>query len=354
MARYRLLVFLIVAGFAALSSLAQTKTSAKATAKAAPKPRIVPAEEIRWGGSRDATPRGSRVAILYGNPDASSGGHFVMRVKASDGASVGPQWHASDVHLTVLQGSIVFGEGAAFDERKARTLGPGGYVLVPRGLRYTVQVRGESEYQIQGNAPLKTYVVKAAPVAAAKVSPEEQKQKAEFDAAMAAYNQAFQARDQAALQGPVKKEFERIAGGGGRYAAQAREFLSTRLAPEIRTASGCPAIPALRDPGWVVQDLKPGDVVATGLLEPKLTWMHCPAPQFPHSARAVAKPGVVRLAVTLDESGNVTNVKARGGLYPPGYLEAAMAAVHLWKTNPPRVKSIPVRTEISLDIPYND
>jgi TonB family protein len=66
----------------------------------------------------------------------------------------------------------------------------------------------------------------------------------------------------------------------------------------------------------------------------------------------MARTGAVKLAVTVDENGNVVSVKTRGGMAPPGYLDAATSAVRLWKTNPPRAKGMPVRTEVSVDIPY--
>jgi TonB family protein len=108
----------------------------------------------------------------------------------------------------------------------------------------------------------------------------------------------------------------------------------------------------LKDRGWVVQESRPGDVIATGLLDQKLLWVHCPMPVFPKAT--TARAGTVKLAVTVDENGSVANVKMRGGMAPSGYLEAATAAVRQWKTNPPRSKGMPVRTEISVDIPYSE
>lgn len=333
---------------------AQAKQSTKKTQ--APKVRpaqVVAPEQMRWGTYKQATPAGSKVAILYGNPDAGGGGPFVLRVKASDGASVGPLWHSADLHITVLRGAVVFSEGTTPDERKAQHLGPGTYVEVPKRLRYSVVVKGETEYQLQGNAPLKTFPVAATPPTAAALAAEEKRQKGEFDAAVAAFNKASQANNPAALQAS-RKEFERIARGGGRYSSAAQGYLTTRFPVEAVQQGPCPVIPALKDRGWVVQTLKPGDVVATGLLDQKLAWTACPAPRFPERAKSsTQRPGTIKMAVTVDEGGNVVNVKLRGGISPPGYYEAAAAAVRLWRTNPPRASGMPVRTEVSLDIPFS-
>jgi TonB family protein len=337
-------------------------TSAWVTAQSPPKvvrsPQVVPPDEMKWGTYKQATPAGAKVAILYGNPENVGGGPFVIRVRAADGASVGPQWHSVDLHITVLQGHLLFGEGNPFDESKAQQLNPGSYIQVPRGLPYTIMAKGETEYQVQGNAVLRTYAVPApAPVAApSPAAPtEEQRQKTEFDAAVAAFTRASRANDQTALQGPVRREFERIARGGGRYAGSAQEYLSTRFAPGVAMvqAGGCPVIPALKDRGWIVQEPKAGDVVATGLLDNRLVWTNCPTPRFPDLARTTAsRPTTLKLAVTLDERGSVVTVKLRGGIAPPGFYEAAEAAVRQWKTNPPRAKGVAVRTEVSVDIPF--
>lgn len=328
---------------------AQSKSSAPRVRA----PKVIAAEDMSWGTYRQAVPEGANVALLYGDPEAVSGGPFVMRVKVKDGAAAGPQWHTSDLHITVLQGSLTFAEGATHEEQNAQRLGPGGYILVPRGVRYSLLAKGEAVYQIQANGPLKTYIVKTVPRTVATPPPvpaEEQRQKAEFDGAVGAFNQGSQSKNQAALQSS-RREFERIARGGGRYASSAQEFLNSRFPVEVIHPGACPTIPALKERGWIVQESRPGDVIATGLLDQKLAWTACPMPVFPKSA--TARTGMVKLAVTVDENGNVVNVKTRGGIAPPGYLDAAAAAVRLWKTNPPRANGKPVRTEVSIDIPYS-
>lgn len=346
-----------------MGALLLTSALGTANAQSPPKvvrsPQVVPPDEMKWGTYKQATPAGSKVAILYGNPENVGGGPFVMRVRAADGSSVGPQWHSVDLHITVLQGTLAFGEGNVYDESKAQRLNPGSYIQVPRGSPYTLVARGETEYQVQGNAVLRTYAVAPpAPVTAAQppaVSTEEQKQKTEFDAAVAAFTRASRASDQSALQGSVRREFERIARGGGRYATSAQEYLTTRFGqtPALVQSGACPVIPALKDRGWIVQEPKAGDVVATGLLDNRLVWTNCPTPRFPDLARTTTpRPTTLKLAVTLDEAGRVVTVKLRGGIAPPGYYEAAEAAVRQWKTNPPRAKGVAVRTEVSVDIPF--
>lgn len=314
-------------------------------------------EAMQWGGTRTALPANGLIAVLSGNPDLTK--PYALRVKVPDGIAEGPHWHGTDVQITVLQGTLLFGVGSAFDETKLQKLGPGSFVNIPAGLRHFEASHGETVYQMQGTGPLRTFTprVTARPaLTSTAAAAEAQRQRAEFDAAVVAFNRAVDTQDRSALNTTVRQEFDRIARGGGPYAPTARDYVNNRIPAELVfvTRGPCPAIGRAADVGWVVQDVKPGDVVAPALLDQKLEWTACAWPEFPpRAAGAAAKSGVVRLSVTLNERGAVMSVSARGGLYPPGVYESAAAAVRGWRTNPPRAKGQPVKTEVSVDIPFS-
>jgi len=345
----------------------------------------VAAEEVEWGEAGPAIPAAQYVALLFGRPDVPR--PYILQAKALKGSAAAPHWHTTDIHITVIEGTLVFGVGDSYDETKAQKLGPGSYVLVPAGIRHYETFPGDTVYQLQGNGPLRTFYVrgvrlidggpstepeeptllKAPEKAAAKPAPkppapvsapvpevsEALRAKQEFEAAVAAFAQAVQAKDRDALANRVRPAFERIAGGGGPYAPAARNYLESRIPAELAYRGPCPAIGRPGNVGWVVQEVKPGDVVAPELLDRRLEWTSCNWPEFPpRPASAPARSGVVRLTVTLNETGNVVTVKARGGLYPPGVLEAAAVAVRTWRTNALRARGVPVRTEVSVDIPF--
>lgn len=312
-------------------------------------------EEMRWESTGSSFPPGSRLAILAGNPGRPVA--YAVRIKVLQATTDGPHWHGTDIQITVLQGTLLLGVGDTLDESKFQKFGPGSFLLVPAGLRHFMAFPGEAEYQVQGTGPLRTYVVRAEPpptLTKAAPAPDPAKMKAEFDAAINAFNQAVQAKDRAALSGPVRMELDRIARAGGPHAAAASDYLSTRLPVElakVTPAGTCPPIAKSADVGWVVQEIKPGDVVASAFLERRLEWASCAWPDFPALS---GRSGLVRLTILVNESGSVIGVKARGGVYPPGVLEAAISAIRNWKTNPPRAQNVPVKTEISVDIPFGN
>lgn len=337
-------------------SPAPSKAPVKAPAKRPPRgPEILTPETLRWGALRASLPEVSQWAPLSGNPDAL-GRPYAIRLRAADRGTAGPHWHTTDVQFTVIQGTLLLGVGDTFDESKLQKFGPGSYLLIPAGLRHFLGFQGETVYQMQGIGPLKTLKVKSTRPAALAAAPvvDTQKFKAEFDAAVAAFNQAVQTKDRNALNNQVRQEFDRIARGSGPYAAAARDYLNARIPAELVQRGPCPAIARPANVGWVVQDVKPGDTVAPALLDQKLEWLSCAWPEFPpRPASGPVRSGVVRLTLTINETGNVISTAARGGVYPPGVFEAAAAAVRAWRSNPPRAKGHAVRTEVSVDIPYS-
>jgi TonB family protein len=59
------------------------------------------------------------------------------------------------------------------------------------------------------------------------------------------------------------------------------------------------------------------------------------------------------LTLTVDENGNVLDVKPRGRSDVYGFADAAVQAAQGWKTNPPRAQSKRVRTQFSVDVPFS-
>jgi uncharacterized RmlC-like cupin family protein len=92
-----------------------------------------------------------KVAHVYGDP--SHPGLFVQRMQMPAGAKTPPHWHDQDELITVLSGSIFMGEGDTLDEAKARTVGPGGLVVIPARMHHFGGSRGGAVLQVQGIGP---------------------------------------------------------------------------------------------------------------------------------------------------------------------------------------------------------
>lgn len=105
------------------------------------------------------TPMSQDVQILYGDPEAA-GKPFVIRIRELPGGAIPPHRHPVDEHITVVEGSILFGLGDDADPKNARELKAGDYAFIPAGTTmfgYTpnaaiVQVHGVGPFHIHWRA----------------------------------------------------------------------------------------------------------------------------------------------------------------------------------------------------------
>lgn len=105
------------------------------------------------------TPMSQDVQVLYGDPEAV-GKPFVIRIRELPGGAIPPHRHPVDEHITVVEGSILFGLGDDADPKNARELKAGDYAFIPAGTTmfgYTpnaaiVQVHGVGPFHIHWRA----------------------------------------------------------------------------------------------------------------------------------------------------------------------------------------------------------
>ncbi len=192
---------------------------------------------------------------------------------------------------------------------------------------------------------------------------ESRAAKAKLEAAEAArfselvdhFKQAVEARDNNALKTRVLGEFQKLAQAGGPKAAEAAKYATVLVPAAIRDTAPWPVIGCPASPGGLSPSIKPGDLVACGLLDPpKVQWTQFSWPDFPGRARQAGQAkGIAMLSVTVDENGDVIDAKPRGKADAYGFSDTAAAAAHQWKTNPPRVQGKRVKTEFSVDVLFN-
>jgi quercetin dioxygenase-like cupin family protein len=152
-------VFLIGA-VCALSSFvlaAEEKESAKESSKSDSKTaatvehKIVTPSEMSWGDAPPGLPPGAKMAVLDGNPGKK--GSFTVRLQAPDGYKVPPHTHPTTERVTVISGTFHLGMGDKFDEATARELSPGGFAVLPAGMKHFGWMTGETIVQIQSEGP---------------------------------------------------------------------------------------------------------------------------------------------------------------------------------------------------------
>jgi quercetin dioxygenase-like cupin family protein len=112
--------------------------------------KLFTADSIKWKEA-PSLPKGAMIAVLEGDP--AKAGLFVMRVKLPDGCRIMPHTHPRPERVTVLAGTLYFGMGATFDEKKGKAMPAGSFGRWPAGMKHFGWVKGETVLQLHGEGP---------------------------------------------------------------------------------------------------------------------------------------------------------------------------------------------------------
>src|SRR5271166_1438818 len=74
-------------------------------------------DQIQFGPVPPFLPPGAQLAVLEGDPTASTG-DFTVRLKMPSGYRIPPHWHPNRENATVISGNFKVGMGDTFDESK--------------------------------------------------------------------------------------------------------------------------------------------------------------------------------------------------------------------------------------------
>lgn len=108
--------------------------------------------DMEWDACTPAIPPGAKCVTLEGDlntPDKL----FTYRLWLPDGYKVQPHFHPADEHVTVLTGTFNMGMGKTYDEKKAKILGPGSYVVMPKGEPHFAYANGITVIQVHAIGP---------------------------------------------------------------------------------------------------------------------------------------------------------------------------------------------------------
>jgi quercetin dioxygenase-like cupin family protein len=113
--------------------------------------KIFTPSEMNWADAPPGLPPGAKMAVLDGNPTKK--GSFTVRLQAADGYKIPPHTHPTTERVTVISGTFHLGMGDKFDETTARELSPGGFAVLPAGMKHFGWMTGETIVQIQSEGP---------------------------------------------------------------------------------------------------------------------------------------------------------------------------------------------------------
>lgn len=108
-------------------------------------------KELQWQDGPASLPKGSRVALLEGDP--SKEGPFTLRLQIPANYRIQPHWHPAIEHVTVIEGSFYMGTGERMDMNKATELTAGGFAVMPiKYVHYAYTIKGAT-IQLHGIGP---------------------------------------------------------------------------------------------------------------------------------------------------------------------------------------------------------
>lgn len=109
--------------------------------------------QIKWGPPPPFVAAGAQLAVLEGDPMASSG-DYTIRLKMPAGYKIGPHWHPKRENVTVISGSLKVGMGDTFDASKMTTFPAGSFAYLDPDMHHYVQTVGATVVQVHGVAPV--------------------------------------------------------------------------------------------------------------------------------------------------------------------------------------------------------
>jgi len=110
-------------------------------------------DTIPWGPAPAFLARGAQLAVLEGDPSASSG-DYTVRLKMPDGYRIAPHWHPQRENVTVISGTFKVGMGDTFDADKMAAFPAGSFAFLDPDMHHYALACGEVVVQVHGKSPL--------------------------------------------------------------------------------------------------------------------------------------------------------------------------------------------------------
>lgn len=125
-------------------------------AGAAAQAKTAPAA-LKWAAAPPSLPSGAQMAVVSGDPGKT--GKFVIQLKMPKGYAVPAHWHPTDEKVTVLSGKLGYGMSDKLDRAKAKSLAPGGAVVMKAKMHHWVFATAPATVQVSAMGPFAiTYV----------------------------------------------------------------------------------------------------------------------------------------------------------------------------------------------------
>jgi len=99
-------------------------------------------DTIPWGPAPPFLAPGAQVAVLEGDPTASSG-DYTIRLKMPDGYRIAPHFHPLRENVTVISGTFKLGMGDVFNANKMTAFTAGSFAFLDPNMHHYAMACGE-------------------------------------------------------------------------------------------------------------------------------------------------------------------------------------------------------------------
>ena len=110
--------------------------------------------EAKWGPAPPMLPPGAQIAVLSGDPTKPV--PYAVRLKFPSNYAIPAHSHPTDENVVVTSGAVTFGMGGKLNKSAAgnKTLGMGGYALMPANMNHFAYTTGETTIVLYGQGPV--------------------------------------------------------------------------------------------------------------------------------------------------------------------------------------------------------
>jgi quercetin dioxygenase-like cupin family protein len=109
-------------------------------------------DTIKWSDAPPNLPKGSKLAVLYGDP--SKDGLFVVRVKLPANYKLPAHSHPTDEIVTVLSGTFLVGMADELAPKAVKAFPAGSVVVAPANVNHFAMTKQPAVIEISAMGPL--------------------------------------------------------------------------------------------------------------------------------------------------------------------------------------------------------
>lgn len=145
-------LWLVVAFVVGTFCISQSGVSHVQASASTPNNAFAP-DTIQYGPVPPFIPPGAQLAVLEGNPMASTG-DYTIRLKMPAGYRIPPHWHPRRENITVISGTFELGMGDRFDEAKLKVYPAGSFAYMDPDMHHYALAETEGIVQVHGMSPV--------------------------------------------------------------------------------------------------------------------------------------------------------------------------------------------------------